>query len=156
MLGCEGEEKRSALLLVSKAFLASPRSLVDTMPWLVVRYDSTFCANHSFNFSNALPRWLILFFSLLSISAYVWPSYSKHESQPTSYQHHHHVHFRRTLTYQTQYSPDSPPASHPSSPGTAQVRAPDPRSTQTYIQLVRICLRSLRGASAFWRRRGRA
>lgn len=40
-------------------------------------------ANHCFSFSSALPRWLILFFSTFSISAYVWPvSVSKHESQP--------------------------------------------------------------------------
>lgn len=39
-------------------------------------------ASHSFSLSSALARCDILFFSLLSISAYVWPSYSKHESQP--------------------------------------------------------------------------
>jgi hypothetical protein len=44
-----------------------------------------FAASHSFSLSRAFARWLILFFSLLSISAYVWPSYSKHESQPSSH-----------------------------------------------------------------------
>lgn len=45
---------------------------------------SVLAASHSFSFSSALPRWLILFFSALSISAYVWPvpTYSKQESQP--------------------------------------------------------------------------
>lgn len=57
------------------------------LPFLLVgvhiaQDDSVLLASHSFSFSSALPRWLILFFSLLSISAYVLPSYSKHESQP--------------------------------------------------------------------------
>jgi hypothetical protein len=46
------------------------------------RYALGRLANHSFNLSSAFPRCEILFFSLLSISAYVFPSYSKHESQP--------------------------------------------------------------------------
>ena len=50
---------------------------------LLARHDCTlFALSHSLSLSSALPRWLILFFSLLSISAYVWPLYSKHESQP--------------------------------------------------------------------------
>lgn len=49
-------------------------------------YASVRLANHSFNLSSALPRCEILFFSLFSISAYVCPSYSKHESQPVSHQ----------------------------------------------------------------------
>lgn len=40
--------------------------------------------NHSFSFSSALPRWLTAFLSFFGISAYVRPSYSKHESQPKS------------------------------------------------------------------------
>jgi hypothetical protein len=47
-----------------------------------VDYASTWLANHSFNLSKAFPRCETLFFSLFSISAYVWPSYSKQESQP--------------------------------------------------------------------------
>lgn len=42
----------------------------------------TSCLSHSTSFASALPRWEILFFSTLGISAYVWPSYSKHASQP--------------------------------------------------------------------------
>jgi hypothetical protein len=60
-------------------------------------YAFDLLANHSFNLSNAFPRCEILFFSLLSISAYVWPSYSKHESQPVRIQSQQlHVFFRRT------------------------------------------------------------
>lgn len=57
-------------------------SFVYTVPLSSCAQASAFCLSHSFNLSNAFPRWLILFFSLLSISAYVVPSYSKHESQP--------------------------------------------------------------------------
>ena len=48
--------------------------------------QSVFAFNHSLSFSSALPRWEILFFSSLAISAYVWPSggYSKAESQPVT------------------------------------------------------------------------
>lgn len=42
----------------------------------------TSCLSHSTSFASALPRCEILFFSTLGISAYVWPSYSKHASQP--------------------------------------------------------------------------
>lgn len=45
-------------------------------------YASTWLANHALSLSSAFPRCEILFFSLLSISAYVVPSYSKQESQP--------------------------------------------------------------------------
>jgi hypothetical protein len=45
-------------------------------------YASTLLASHALSLSSAFPRCEILFFSLLSISAYVVPSYSKHESQP--------------------------------------------------------------------------
>nr|POE56779.1 hypothetical protein CFP56_33751 [Quercus suber] len=38
--------------------------------------------NQSTSFANALPRCEISFFASLGISAYVWPSYSKHASQP--------------------------------------------------------------------------
>lgn len=44
-------------------------------------YD-TLLSSHSVSFARALPRCEILFFSALGISAYVWPSYSKHASQP--------------------------------------------------------------------------
>ena len=45
---------------------------------------NTFCS-HSTSFCKALPRCEILFFSDLGISAYVWPSYSKHASQPSKW-----------------------------------------------------------------------
>lgn len=51
----------------------------------------TSCFSHSVSFSSALPRCEILFFSALGISAYVWPSYSKHASQPANNQPHAHV-----------------------------------------------------------------
>lgn len=38
--------------------------------------------SHAFSLSSALPRCEILFFAALSISAYVWPSYSNAESHP--------------------------------------------------------------------------
>jgi len=120
-----------------------------------IPHASTFCANHSFNLSSAFPRWDILFFSLLSISAYVWPSYSKHESQPAnSLASTSHYFAPRPLTHQTQYSPGSPPTSHPSYPETTPARAPGPRSTRTCTRLARICRRSRRGACAFGMRRG--
>ncbi|KAK3112296.1 factor activating pos9 [Teratosphaeriaceae sp. CCFEE 6253] len=37
---------------------------------------------HSTSFASARPRCEILFFASFGISAYVWPSYSKHASQP--------------------------------------------------------------------------
>jgi len=52
----------------------------------------TSCFSHSTSFANARPRCEILFFSSFGISAYVWPSYSKHASHPATrsvlpYQH---------------------------------------------------------------------
>jgi len=38
--------------------------------------------SQTLSFSRALPRWEILFFSSLGISAYVRPSYSNAESHP--------------------------------------------------------------------------
>lgn len=42
-----------------------------------------FSLSQALSLSSALPRCEMRFFSALSISAYVWPWYSKHESQPT-------------------------------------------------------------------------
>lgn len=44
--------------------------------------QSVFSLSHAFSLSSALPLCEILFFSTFGISAYVWPSYSKAESQP--------------------------------------------------------------------------
>jgi len=47
-----------------------------------IRTQSTCSLSQALSFSSALPRWEILFFSSLGISAYVRPSYSNAESQP--------------------------------------------------------------------------
>jgi hypothetical protein len=49
-----------------------------------IRYG--WLSNHAFSFSRALNRCEMRFFSALSISAYVLPSYSKIGSQPTTSQ----------------------------------------------------------------------
>lgn len=123
----------------------------------------TSCFNHSFSFSSARPRCEILFFSAIGISAYVWPSYSKHASHPMWMLEPRHVnrHSRTILPkcvgpragtilpcLQRQLSSSIREAksrhSHPSDPETPAPPSPDPHSTQKYIQPGQTYLQSQR------------
>lgn len=124
----------------------------------------TSCFNHSTSFSSAFPRCEILFFSALGISAYVWPSYSKHASQPVQVSFVESSPVYRRFTYRNllgrdirQFYPalsisictvhaapvDERDDSPLSAPGTRWAQRPVPRSMQKCTRPARTCPRSL-------------